>query len=176
MDSSCWSRSFQSGAVTDASLFSRRYSARSAFFDLLPVVGTAELGGSDLVFGDASREIMPTRSIGPQHEVKITCFVGVESGQKRILPGIGDWTRRQTCVPVSVIGAFVRQVGLVNHAAVAVFEQSRVDRGRIAIQLHPDFQTVLEYRRHHWPFLGETCFALDERRQRNRVMHVRIAV
>src|SRR2546422_5371744 len=99
MGASCWSRFFQSGAVTDASLFSRRYSARSAFFDLLPVVGTAELGGSDLVFGDASREIMPTRSIGPQHEVKITCFVGVESGQKRILPGIGDWTRRQTCVP-----------------------------------------------------------------------------
>src|ERR1041385_6329804 len=103
MGASRRSSSLQSAAVTDVSLFSCRYSLRSAFFGLLPVVGTSELGGGHQVFGDASREIMPTRSIGPQHEVKITGVGGVERGQQRTFPRIGDWTRWQAGVPVGVI-------------------------------------------------------------------------
>jgi len=118
-------------------------------------------------------KIMRAGTIGPQHEVKIPRIGGMERGEERIAAGIGNGARRQTRVPVGVVGAVARQVGLMDCAPVAAVNQCGVDGGWVAIELHSDLQPVVKDRRNQRPVKGIAGLTLHQRRERYRGMYVR---
>src|SRR5262250_1737115 len=94
----------------------------------------------------------------------------MQSSLNRIGSGIGDRSGRQASMLVRVIRVLTRKIGSKDRVAIAIFEQSRVDGGRIALQRHVLFQTILEYAGDKRPLARNPGFLFDQRGQSDGVM------
>ena len=87
---------------------------------------------------------MPTGTVRAEHEVKIISLYRAQNGLQRRQAGIGDGAGWKPGVLVGVVELPALKVRAVNSAAVAVFQESRVDGGGIALQGEAEAQAVEE--------------------------------
>src|SRR5215471_12075378 len=77
---------------------------------------------------------------------------------------------------IRVVWMVAIEIAAIDRPAVAILEQRRVDRGRVAIELHPDAQAVGEDGGDARTLVGELALFLHERGQRNGVVEARLSV
>src|SRR5215472_7949515 len=94
---------------------------------------------------DVAGELVAARAIGPRDEVQRIAVRGRECRANTGQPGIGDRAGGESGVTIGVVGMAVIQIATVDAPAIAVLQEGRVDRGRIAIQLHASPQTIDKY-------------------------------
>ena len=131
--------------------------------DLLPARHVA------VVLVDVVREAVPALAVGDEIKRAIARR-GRDRRQDRGAARIADRPGRQAGHDVGVVGRARLQVGTRQLAALhALAVGHAVDRGRIALQPHPDPQPIDVDRRHPRPLGRYGGFLLDDRAQDQRV-------
>src|ERR1019366_10095021 len=144
----------------------------SATRDFLLMRGTVIPGYVGAMFREGIREVVPAGAISPGDEIQKTGGRRMHRGLERAQPGTRDGPRRQARVLVGVPRAWVLQIGAMNGAGPAIFEDRRVHSSRIAVELHADAQPVVEHRRYQRLLVRPMCFMFHHRRQRDGAVNI----
>ena len=83
-------------------------------------------------------------AVALENEVEVFLRRGIEGGVDGRLARIGDGTGRQAGVYVRVVGRGELEVAEEKTPGILVFDLEGVDDGRVAVELHPDPQAVME--------------------------------
>src|ERR1035441_5619606 len=143
---------------TDNSFF--KHTAKAVSW--APGRGAAVLDDVGFVGHEVGREAVAAGAIRARHEIEIAGGGRVEDRGDGRDSRIGDRSRWQPRMLVGVVRVAAGQVGSVKGAAIVAGQQRRVDRGRVAIELHPDSQAALENGGDHGPLAGELAFLRSE--------------
>src|ERR1039457_5700455 len=137
----------------------------------VPRGGAAVLDDVGFLGGEVGGEVVAAGTIRARHEIQIVRVGGVQDRGYGRDTRIGDRSGRQPRMLVGVIRVAADQVGFVNGAAIVSGEQGRVDRGRVAIELHPDGQAAGENGSDDGPLVRELAFLFHQRGQRDGAVY-----
>src|SRR5262245_50354048 len=118
------------------------------------------------------RELVPSRAIRTRDEIKVLGLRRRERGAQRGGARIGYRTGRKTGVLIGVVRVGASEIGLIDLAAKAAFEQGGVYGSGVAIELHSPIQTIVEHGPDQRPVGGHRSFLFDEGCQGDDLVNV----